>query len=96
MVTGLGSKPNAPMRRAHRAKDLVTVGKLTTEGQIPVTADLYHALPSALIKPKGPKNLASTGVNNYTHMKPIDYIGLDLIVTASCVIATNWLFRIYF
>ena len=31
-----------------------------------------------------------------THMKPIDYIGLYIIVTAASCIAVNWLFRIYF
>jgi len=28
-------------------------------------------------------------------MKPVDYIGLYLIVIASCTIAVNWLYRIY-
>ena len=29
-------------------------------------------------------------------MKPIDYIGLYIIVIASCIVATNWLDRLYF
>ena len=29
-------------------------------------------------------------------MKPMDYIGLYIIVIASCTVATNWLYRIYF
>jgi hypothetical protein len=56
----------------------------------------YHALPSALIKPNTPKNLDSTGVDDHTDMKPIDRIGLYIIVIASCIVATNWLYRLYF
>ena len=90
------TSPNAPMRRAHRAKDLVGIGKPTTASRTPVTADLYQRLPSALIKPKLPNILDSIGVNNYTHMKPIDYIGLYLMVIMLCTVSTNWLYRLYF
>jgi hypothetical protein len=75
---------------------MVGVGKLRWEGWIPVTADLYQPLPSALIKPKQPKNLDSTGVNNYTYMKPIDYAGLYILVTVLCTVSVNWLYRIDF
>jgi hypothetical protein len=56
----------------------------------------YHALPSALIRPNTPKNLDSTGVDDYTDMKPIDYTGLHIIVRASGTVATNWLYRLDF
>ena len=29
-------------------------------------------------------------------MKPIDYIGLYILVTILCVTSTNWLYRIHF
>ena len=75
---------------------MVSDGKPRTAYITPVTAGHYQALPSARIKPKQPKNLDSIGVDNYTHMKPMDYIGLYIIVIASCTVATNWLYRIYF
>ena len=75
---------------------MVRVGKARTAYIIPVTADLYQALPSAATRPKQPENLDSTGVNNYTYMKPIDYIGLYILVTILCVTSTNWLYRLYF
>jgi hypothetical protein len=90
------TKPNAPMRRAHRAKDLVGIGKPTTSSRTPVTADLYQPLPSARIKPKLPNILDSTGVNDHTHMKPADRIGLYPMVIMLCTVSTNWLDRIYF
>ena len=31
----------------------------------------------------------------HTDMKPVDYIGLDLIVIAASCITVNWLYRIY-
>jgi hypothetical protein len=29
-------------------------------------------------------------------MKPIDYVGLYILVTVLCVASTNWLYRLYF
>jgi hypothetical protein len=75
---------------------LVSDGKPSSAYTTPVTADLYHALPAATIKPNEPEILDSIGADNYTHMKPIDYVGLYILVTASCTVATNWLYRIYF
>jgi hypothetical protein len=81
---------------AQRATDTVGIGKLRTAYIIPHTHDHYQSLPAATTKPNTPKNLDSIGVDNYTHMKPIDYIGLYIIVTVLCTVATNWLYRIYF
>ena len=67
---------------AQRAKILVTIGKPRMARMLPVTAGHYQPLPAA--------------TNNYTYMKPIDYIGLYILVTVLCVASTNWLFRIYF
>jgi len=35
-------------------------------------------------------------VRIHTAMKPMDYIGLYIIVTAASCVTINWLFRIYF
>ena len=75
---------------------MVGIGKARTAYIILVACRHYQLLPAAAIKPNTPKNLDSIGVDNYTHMKPIDYIGLYIIVIASCTVATNWLYRIYF
>ena len=48
------TKPKPPSRSAPRAQDPVKVGKARTAYKTPVTAGLYHALPSARIKPKEP------------------------------------------
>jgi hypothetical protein len=75
---------------------LVSDGKPRTAYKTPPACRHYQPLPAATIKPNEPKNLDSIGADNYTHMKPIDYIGLYIIVIAACTVATNWLYRIYF
>ena len=75
---------------------MVRVGKARTVSRRPPACTHYQLLPAATIKPNRPKNLDSTGVNNYTYMKPIDYIGLYILVTILCVTSTNWLYRLYF
>ena len=75
---------------------MVGIGKLRTASIIPHTHDHYQQLPSAVIKPNTPNKLDSIGVDNYTHMKPIDYIGLYLLVTVLCTVSVNWLYRIHF
>jgi hypothetical protein len=85
------------MGSAPRAQILVTVGKARTAYIMPALYTHYHHLPSALIKPNEPSRVGQyKGVNNYTYMKPIDYIGLYIIVIASGIVATNWLYRLDF
>ena len=71
---------------------MVGIGKARTAYISPVTAGHYHVLPSAATKPNTPEILDSI----HTRMKPIDYIGLYILVTILCVTSTNWLYRIYF
>ena len=47
----------------------------------PVLFDHYQTLPAA--------------DTIHTHMKPIDYVGLYLIVIAASCVTVNWLVRIY-
>ena len=47
----------------------------------PILFDHYQNLPAA--------------DTIHTHMKPIDYIGLYIIVIAASCITVNWLYRIY-
>ena len=75
---------------------MVRVGKLRLGRRISAACTHYHVLPSAATKPNTPEILDSIVVDNYTHMTPIDYIGLYIIVIASCTMATNWLYRLYF
>jgi hypothetical protein len=60
----------------------------------------YRPLPTITIRPDQTKHTILVGqykgVNNYTYMKPIDYIGLYLIVTVLCTVSVNFLYRIYF
>ena len=58
----------------------------------PFTAGHYQSLPAAGIKPNTPNMLDSI----HTDMKPIDYIGLYLIVIASSLVTINMLYRIYY
>ena len=52
-------------------------------GLAPAMSDHYQSLPpDRTIK--------------YTHMKPIDYIGLYIIVIAASVVTVNILYRLYF
>ena len=76
------TKPKAPMALAQRAKILVGIGKARLGSRIPVACRHYQTLPAA--------------ITNYTYMKPIDYVGFDILVTVLCVTSTNWLYRIYF
>ena len=91
------TKPNPPSGFAQRAKILVGIGKARMASTIPAG---LQALPTITIRPDQTKHTILVGqykwVNNYTYMKPIDYIGLYIIVIASCIVATNWLYRIYF
>ena len=63
------------------AKNTVSNGKPRMVHRPPRVLDHYQTLPAA--------------DTIHTHMKPIDYIGLYIIVIASCTIAVNWLYRIY-
>ena len=63
-------------------RTLVSVGRTTSGSRIPAMRDHYQALPAA--------------INNYSYMKPIDYIGLYLMVIVASGVTVNWLFRIYF
>jgi hypothetical protein len=92
MVKPRPTKPNEPMRRAEDARILVGIGKPRTAYISPVACTHYQPLPAATTRPKQPKNLDSI----HTDMKPMDYIGLYIIVIASCTVATNWLYRLYF
>ena len=67
-------------------------GKARLVGRIPIACTHYHVLPSALIKPKQPEILDSI----HKDMKPMDYIGLYIIVTVSCTVSINFLYRLYF
>jgi hypothetical protein len=75
---------------------MVGIGKARTAYISPRACTHYHALPAAPTKPNTPEILDSIGADNYTYMKPMDYIGLYIIVTAASCITVNWLFRIYF
>ena len=61
---------------------MVRIGKARMPAPPPPARDHYQMLPP--------------GITITTDMKPIDYIGLYLIVIASSCITVNWLFRIYF
>ena len=61
---------------------MVRNGKPRMAADTPILFDHYQLLP-----PPG---------KIHTDMKPIDYIGLYLIVIASSVVTVNILYRIYF
>jgi len=61
---------------------MVRIGKLTLGSDTPALRHHYQGLPSA--------------THIHTDMKPIDYIGLYLIVIIVSITSVNWLFRIYF
>ena len=71
---------------------MVRVGKARTAYIIPASCRHYQLLPAAAIKPKDPYELDSI----HTDMKPVDYIGLYILVTILCATSTNWLYRLYF
>ena len=77
------TKPKAPSSLARHARDQVSRGKPTSTLLTPNARHHYQSPPPAI-------------TIKYTHMKPIDYIGLYIIVTAASCITVNWLFRIYF
>ena len=66
---------------ARPAKNMVRDGKPRMAPRPPIRFDLYQTLPAA--------------VTIHTRMKPIDYIGLYIIVTAASCVTVNWLYRIY-
>ena len=82
MVIAAVTKPKLPMDYAADARNMVSNGKPRMAPTDPLAADHYQMLPP-------PRRL-------HTDMKPIDYVGLYILVIASCTIATNWLYRIYF
>ena len=61
---------------------MVRIGKLTSAGPDPASQDHYHPLP--------PRPTI------HTDMKPVDYIGLYLIVIASSCVTVNILYRLYY
>ena len=63
------------------AKNMVRNGKPRLGSRIPVTAGHYHVLPP-------PHKI-------HMDMKPVDYIGLYLIVIIASCVTVNWLYRIY-
>ena len=69
------------MDLATPAKNTVRNGKPRMVHRSPILFDHYQTLPAA--------------DTIHTDMKPIDYVGLYIIVIASCTIAVNWLYRIY-
>jgi hypothetical protein len=75
---------------------MVRVGKARMASIMPVACRHYQRLPPRKIKPNTPNIVASIGGDNYTHMKPVDYVGFDIPVTVLCTVATNWLYRLYF
>ena len=76
------TKPNAPSVFASRAQDPVSNGKPRLGSRMPALRNHYQLLP--------PPGMI------HTRMKPIDYIGLYLMVIVASGITVNWLFRIYF
>jgi len=61
---------------------MVGIGKLRLDGRIPAARTHYQTLPPH------PKYIV--------RMKPVDYIGLYLIVIASSVVTINILYRMYY
>jgi len=70
---------------------MVTNGKPRLGSRIPAVSHHYQHLPPAWIKPNTPNMLDSI----HTDMKPIDYIGLYIIVIIASCVTVNWLYRIY-
>ena len=66
---------------ASTARNMVRDGKPRMAARPPIVLDHYQSLPP-------PRRL-------HTDMKPIDYIGLYIIVTAASCVTVNWLYRIY-
>ena len=81
MVMPPATKPKPPMGFAPRARIPVRVGKLRLGSRIPAVWDHYQLLPP-------PDKI-------HMDMKPIDYIGLYILVTVASCITVNWLYRIY-
>ena len=46
--------------------------------------------------PIGSGTIHTQQIPHTKEVKPIDYIGLYLIVTASSMITVNWLYRLYY
>ena len=69
------------MDLAGTARNMVSNGKPRMAPTDPLAADHYQMLPP-------PRRL-------HTDMKPIDYVGLYIIVIAASCITVNWLYRIY-
>ena len=46
--------------------------------------------------PHGGGTIHTEQIPHTSQVKPIDYIGLYIIVTAASMASVNWLFRIYF
>ena len=87
---GLGSRIPAVHDHYHAlppARELTTLYEHFTTG--PGHLDSQHIIGQCM--PHDPLSHRHILI-----LKPIDYIGLYLIVTAASCIAINWLFRIYF
>ena len=69
------------MDLAGLARNMVSNGKLRLAPRPPRVLDHYQTLPPA------PKYIV--------RMKPVDYIGLYLIVIIASCVTVNWLYRIY-
>ena len=69
------------MECAGDARNLVGNGKPRLGSRTPAECDHYQHLPAA--------------TQIHTDMKPMDYIGLYLIVIIASCVTINWLYRIY-
>ena len=92
---------------ASAARNPVRVGKLTLAPAWRTITNHYHRLDKysyyahtlsildSHIHPIGSGAIYTKQIPHTTEVKPIDYIGLYIIVIAASCITVNWLYRIY-
>ena len=96
------------MDLASDARNPVRIGKLRSAPACATMTKCYHlpdkysyyahtlSILDSHIHPIGSGAIHKKQIPHTTQVKPIDYIGLYLIVTASSMITINWLYRLYY